>query len=65
VVPDGTEEITELRFYVDDPRALVARAREHLADRLAGQRLANSPLLERDLPERELCQRYRRTFGYT
>jgi hypothetical protein len=27
VVPDGTEEITELRFYVDDPRALVARAR--------------------------------------
>ena len=52
-LPDGTEEITELRFYVDDPRALVARARERLADRMAGQRLTNSPLLERDLPERE------------
>jgi hypothetical protein len=27
---DGDEVITELRFYVDDPDALIAEAREHL-----------------------------------
>jgi hypothetical protein len=29
-LPDGTEEITELRLYADDPKAFVARARELL-----------------------------------
>lgn len=32
-LPKGTEEITGLRFYADDPRALVVRAREHLGAR--------------------------------
>ena len=35
-LPSGREEVTELRFYVDDPRRFVAAARERLADRLAG-----------------------------
>ncbi len=34
-LPDGAEAITALRLYADDPRALVARAREHLASRAA------------------------------
>jgi hypothetical protein len=34
-LPKGAEEITELRFYVDDPRAFVATAHRHLTDRLA------------------------------
>lgn len=38
-LPDGAEEITELRFYVDNPGAFVARARQHLP---AGERLATS-----------------------
>jgi hypothetical protein len=29
-LPGGTEEITECRFYADDPRALVAAADEHV-----------------------------------
>jgi hypothetical protein len=29
-LPKGSEPINELRFYVDDPSALVARARENL-----------------------------------
>jgi hypothetical protein len=38
-LPDGTEEITELRFYVDDPRTFVRRARERLPEqRAAGRR---------------------------
>jgi len=36
-LPKGSEEITGLRFYADDPRALVLRAREHLTDRRAGE----------------------------
>lgn len=39
--PNGTAEITGLRFYVDDARAFVARAREHLTERVAAERLAN------------------------
>jgi len=35
VDPDGTEEMTAVRFYVDNPRALVAAARERLVDRRA------------------------------
>lgn len=34
-LPDGTEEMTAVRFYVDNPRALVAAARERLVDRRA------------------------------
>lgn len=40
-LPEGMEEITELRFYADDPRALVAAAREQLTKRWAGELLAN------------------------
>ncbi len=29
-LPRGTETVSELRFYADDPQALVLRAREHL-----------------------------------
>ena len=36
--PDDTEQVTELRFYADEPRALVAAARERLTDRSAGER---------------------------
>jgi hypothetical protein len=32
-LPDGVQEISELRLYVDDPRAFVAAAREQLAER--------------------------------
>ena len=32
-LPAGMEEVTEVRLYVDDPRAFVVAAREHLAGR--------------------------------
>jgi len=42
-LPNGTEaEITELRFYVDDPHAFVASARERLAARLPDEQPASS-----------------------
>lgn len=34
-LPDGTEEITALRFYVDDPRTFVSRARARLPEQQA------------------------------
>jgi hypothetical protein len=39
-LPDGTEEITEVRFYVDDPRTFVSRARERLTARLPEEQAA-------------------------
>lgn len=39
-LPDGTQEIAELRLYVDDPRAFVAMARERLADGRSPEQLA-------------------------
>ncbi|MGI9099838.1 MAG: PH domain-containing protein [Solirubrobacteraceae bacterium] len=41
-LPHSTEQITELRFYVDDPRALVAAARERLTVRLPQEQLTSS-----------------------
>jgi len=41
-LPDGTQEIAELRLYVDDPRAFVAAARERLTDRRAVPRMVSS-----------------------
>jgi len=37
-LPDGTEELTGVRFYADDARGLVATARERLADREPARR---------------------------
>jgi len=37
-LPKGSESITELRFYVDDPDALVARSRQNVTARLSGGR---------------------------
>lgn len=35
--PKGTQDITELSFWVDDPRAFVARARQHLTSEVTRQ----------------------------
>ena len=37
-LPDGTEELTGVRFYVDDARGFAATARERLADREPARR---------------------------
>jgi len=41
-LPNGTQEITELRLYVDDPRAFVAAARERLPKRRTVQPATSS-----------------------
>ena len=41
-LPGGTREATELRLYVDDPRAFVTAARERLTERRAVERATTS-----------------------
>ena len=41
-LPVGTREASELRLYVDDPRAFVTAARERLTERRAVERATTS-----------------------